>query len=203
MGFPLHSTVALILTILAAVGFQPDPELVERLRRRDPAAMTEIYDRFGRLVFSLIVRMVRDESVAEDLVQETFLRIWTRSQIFDGTRGALGAWIVTVARNRAIDYIRSSAGRASEQSVDLERFESPAAFANAESELVQAERGRRTRESLMKLPANQREALELAYFEGLTQTEIAERMKQPLGTVKTWMRTGMRVLREELGRAIA
>ena len=111
----------------------------------------------------------------------------------------LGRGIVTVARTRAIDYIRSSVGRTSEQSIDLERFESPAAFANPETELVQADRGRRTRESLMKLPANQREALELAYFEGLTQTEIAERMKQPLGTVKTWMRTGIRVLREELG----
>src|SRR6187399_869412 len=94
-----------------AVRLGDESGLAERLRSRDPKVIGEIYDRYGRLVYSLIHRIVRDTGVAEDLTQETFLRIWNRAQAFDVEKGALGPWIITVARNRAIDYLRSSAGQ--------------------------------------------------------------------------------------------
>ena len=99
-----------------AVRLKDETGLAQRLRDRDPKVMGEVYDRYGRLVYSLIHRVVRDSGVAEDLTQETFLRIWNRAQAFDAERVALGPWIVTVARNRAIDYLRSSDGRMASRS---------------------------------------------------------------------------------------
>src|SRR5207244_1260692 len=100
-----------LLPLLFAVVAEGDAELVEGLRKRDPQALGELYDRYGRLTYSLIYRIVRDTGIAEDLVQETFLRVWNRAQAFDAARGALGSWLLAVARNRAIDYTRSTAGR--------------------------------------------------------------------------------------------
>ena len=108
--------------------FKDDSDLARRLKNRDPHAMSDLYDRYGRLAYSLIFRVVRDTGVAEDLVQETFLRVWNRVQSFDQERGALGPWILTVARNRAIDYLRSVDGRMSAGSLDLDRTENPALF---------------------------------------------------------------------------
>src|SRR5581483_3739970 len=93
------------------LGLAEDPTLVRRLKAHEPRAMNDLYDRYGRLVYSLIYRIVHNSSTAEDLVQETFLRVWNRVQSFDAERGALGAWVLTVARNRAIDYLRSVDGR--------------------------------------------------------------------------------------------
>src|SRR6266536_3588836 len=98
----------IFLPLLFAAIAEGDAELVERLRKRDPQALGELYDRYGRLTYSLIYRIVRDTGIAEDLVQETFLRVWNRAQAFDATRGALGSWLLAVARNRAIDYTRST-----------------------------------------------------------------------------------------------
>jgi len=100
-----------LLPLLFAVVAEGDAELVEGLRKRDPQALGELYDRYGRLTYSLIYRIVRDTGIAEDLVQETFLRVWNRAQAFDAARGALGSWLLAVARNRAIDYTRSTARR--------------------------------------------------------------------------------------------
>jgi RNA polymerase sigma-70 factor (ECF subfamily) len=171
------------------------------LQRRDPRAMADLYDRYGRLVYALILRVVRDGGIAEDLVQETFLRVWNRAQGFDAERGALGPWLLAVARNRAIDYLRSSAGRM-RNSVEVPETEHPALFADMEKELLNSDRVRRVRGALEKLSENQRAVIELAYFEGLSQSEMAERMRQPLGTVKTWVRTALQSLREELGTAV-
>src|SRR5271166_4649156 len=101
-----------------------DRELVERLQRRDAQALAELYDRYGRLVYSLILRVVRDTGVAEDLVQETFLRVWNRVQGFDAQKGAIGPWLLAVARNRAIDYIRSAGGR-ERNTVEFEETDHP------------------------------------------------------------------------------
>ena len=176
-----------------------DRELSERLRRRDPAAMTELYDRYGRLAYSLIYRIVRDVGVAEDLVQETFLRVWNRAQGFDAERGALGPWLLAVARNRAIDYVRSSGGKMARGSLELEYAEHPSAFVNFEKDVLARDSEMRVRKAVDRLNENQRHVIELAYFEGLSQTEMAERMGQPLGTVKTWVRTALKNLREDLG----
>jgi RNA polymerase sigma-70 factor (ECF subfamily) len=184
--------------------FKDDGDLARRLKARDAHAMSDLYDRYGRLAFSLIYRIVRNTAAAEDLVQETFLRIWNRAQSFDPQRGSLGPWILTVARNRAIDYLRSIDGRMSASSLELDRLENPALFSDLEDSALSMDRTRRLKNAFEKLSPNQRTVIELAYFEGLSQTEMAERMKQPLGTVKTWVRSALKALREELaGVAIA
>jgi len=192
----------LLLPLLLAVELgDSDPELVRRLQRRDPRAMADLYDRYGRLVYAVILRVVRDGGTAEDLVQETFLRVWNRVQGFDADRGGLGAWLLAVARNRAIDYLRSAAGRM-QNATELQDTEHPALFLDMEKELLNSDRVRRVKGALEKLSANQRTVIELAYFEGLSQAEMADRMGQPLGTVKTWVRTALKTLREELGTAV-
>ncbi len=194
--------VCVMLALLLAVYVKEnDRGLAERLKRREPRAMTELYDRYGRLAYSLTYRIVHDVGIAEDLVQDTFLRVWNRTQGFDVERGALGPWLLAVARNCAIDYLRSSSGRMSRSSVEMQEAEHPASFTNFDAEVLSGERVRRVRRALDKLNENQRHVIELAYFEGLSQTEMAERMGQPLGTVKTWVRTALKNLREELGAA--
>jgi RNA polymerase sigma-70 factor (ECF subfamily) len=190
----------LLLPILAAL-LKDDPDLARRLKNRDASAMADLYDRFGRLAFSLIFRIVRNEAVAEDLVQETFLRVWNRAQAFDNERGALGPWILAVARNRAIDYLRSVESRFEQSAFELEKLEQPGLFVNLENSVLNIDRVRALRGAFEKLTPNQRLVLELAYYEGLSQTEMAERLKQPLGTVKTWVRTALKILRDELGEA--
>jgi len=185
----------------AALRFKDDGDLARRLRARDPHVMPALYDRYGRLAYSLIYRVVRDAGVAEDLVQETFLRVWNRAQSFDAERGALGPWILTVARNRAIDHLRSVEGRMAAGALELDRIENPALFSSFEDSALTIDRARRLKEAFTKLTPAQKEVIELAYFEGLSQTEMAERLKQPLGTVKTWVRTALKVLREQLSEA--
>jgi len=192
----------MLLPLLLAIEIgEGDPELALRLQRRDPRAMAELYDRYGRLVYSLVVRMVRDGGIAEDLVQETFLRVWNRVQGFDAEKGALGPWLLAVARNRAIDYLRSTGNRL-RNALELQETEHPALFADFEKDIIRADRVARVKEALGKLSANQRTVIELAYFEGLSQTEMAERTGQPLGTIKTWVRTALKSLRDELGTAV-
>jgi RNA polymerase sigma-70 factor (ECF subfamily) len=188
-----------LLPLLFAIYVEGDDgDLAKRLQRREPAALGELYDRYGKLAYSLIYRVVRDAGVAEDLVQETFLRVWNRSQGFDAKRGALGPWLLAVARNRAIDYVRSSGGKMARGALELEYAEQPAVFVNFEADVLSQDRARRVRAALERLNENQRHVIELAYFEGLSQTEMAERMGQPLGTVKTWVRTALKNLRDDL-----
>lgn len=186
-----------------AMRLKDDSGLAERLRARDPKVMGEIYDRYGRLVYSLIHRIVHDTGVAEDLTQETFLRIWNRAQAFDVEKGALGAWVVTVARNRAIDYLRSATGKVAARSLKLADIEHPSRFRGFDEAALSLDRARRLKEAFEKLTPNQKTVIELAYFEGLSQTEMAERMQQPLGTVKTWVRAALKTLREQLGQTAA
>ena len=185
------------------LSFKDDSQLVERLKRREPQAMADMYDRYGRVTYSLIFRIVRNTAIAEDLVQETFLRVWNRVHAFDSERGALGVWMLAVARNRALDYVRSVDGRMAQNAYQLEELESPGAFADVEQNLLNIDRARLLRDALSKLNPNQREVIEMAYYEGLSQSEMAERMKQPLGTVKTWARSALKVLRDQLGQAAA
>jgi RNA polymerase sigma-70 factor (ECF subfamily) len=188
--------------LFAAMKHQDDGDLAQRLKNRDQQAMADLYDRYGRVAYVLIFRIVRNSGVAEDLVQETFLRVWNRSHLLDEVKGALGPWVLTVARNRAIDYLRSLEGRSTQNSVQLDGTEHPTLFRNLESEILNSDRARRLKEAFRKLSAHQQQVIELAYYEGLSQSEMAERLKQPLGTVKTWVRSALRVLREELGEAV-
>src|SRR5216684_2376218 len=191
----------LFVLLAAALQFPDDGDLARRLKNREPQAMADLYDRYARLVYALIFRIVRNAGTAEDLVQETFLRVWNRVHGFDADKGALGAWVTTVARNRAIDYLRSVEGRQNQTPLELERIEQPSLFANFESQILNLDRVKILRAAFVKLSPNQRLVLELAYYEGLSQSEMADRMKQPLGTVKTWVRTALKALRSELGEA--
>ncbi|MDP9114787.1 MAG: sigma-70 family RNA polymerase sigma factor [Acidobacteriota bacterium] len=194
--------VGLAFGILQAVlRLGDDANLVRRLKAREPKAMNDLYDRYGRLTYSLIFRIVRNPSTAEDLVQETFLRIWNRMQSFDAERGALGAWVLTVARNRAIDYLRSTDGRMQAGAMGLELLERPGLFAKLDSTALAIDRVRRLKGAFEKLTAAQRQVMELAYYEGMSQTEMAERLNQPLGTIKTWTRSALKILRDELAEA--
>ncbi len=192
--------IFLILLLLGVSVAESDRNLALRLKRRESAAMSELYDRFGRVAYSVIFTIVRDTGIAEDLVQETFLRVWNRMNAFDAERGALGPWLLTVARNRAIDHIRSAEARMSRNAYELEERQHPSLFANAEQEIVTADEVRRIQSALASLNKNQKRVIELAYFEGLSQTEIAEKLGEPLGTVKTWARSALKRLREVLER---
>jgi len=191
-----------LLPLLLALDLgNADSGLAERLKRREPQAMGDLYDRYGRLAYSLILRIVRDPEMAEDLVQETFIRVWSRAQAFDSERGALGPWLLAVARNRAIDYLRSVDGRMARSSYELVEMENPALFANLENQVMVSDLAGRVRGAMSKLNTNHRSVIELAYFEGLSQTEMAEKLNQPLGTIKTWVRTALKNLRDQLGVA--
>jgi RNA polymerase sigma-70 factor (ECF subfamily) len=196
--------VSLALALLqVGLRFKDDSDLARRLKTRDAGAMRDLYDRYGRLVYSLILRMVRNSAVAEDLVQETFLRVWNRIQGFDAERGAMGPWVLTVARNRAIDYMRSADGKMSAGALELDRLEHPGRFCDFEDRALSLDRARELKDAFEKLTPHQRTVLELAYYEGLSQTEMAERMQQPLGTIKSWVRSALKTLREQLTGAAA
>jgi RNA polymerase sigma-70 factor (ECF subfamily) len=186
------------LFLQVALRFKDDPDLARRLKSRDSQALSDLYDRYGRLVYSLIYRVVRDTGTAEDLVQETFLRVWNRAASFDQQRGALGPWVLAMARNRAIDYLRSIDGRMSAGSLDVDRIENPARFSAFDDSALSLDRARVLKDAFEKLTPNQRMVIELAYYEGMSQTEMAELLKQPLGTVKTWVRSALKTLRDEI-----
>jgi RNA polymerase sigma-70 factor, ECF subfamily len=190
----------LILAIQAGDG---DDALIERLKRRDPQALAELYDRYGRAVYSLVLRVVRDEAIAEDVVQETFLRVWNRVHSIDSERGAIGPWLLAVARNRAIDYLRSSAGRDRNAAVELDETDHAPLYREMEAGLLVSDQVRRVKAAMEKLSPNHRTVVELAYFEGLSQPEMSAKMGQPLGTIKTWVRTALQSLRDELGVAVS
>ena len=175
-----------------------DRALLDGLRRRDPEAMARLYDQFGRVVYALIHRIVQNPGVAEDLVQETFLRVWNQAQALDPERGSVAAWLLTIARHRAIDWRRSADGKRDSSMWETYEDERPGNFVDMEKVLVDADQARRVREALSKLNEKQRGVIELAYFEGLTQTEMSARLGEPLGTVKTWVRAALKCLREEL-----
>ena len=188
--------------LFAVIDTEDERRLIVRLKHRDTQAMAELYQRFGRLAYSLIYRIVNDAGATEDLVQETFLRVWNRVQAFDEERGALGPWLLAVARNRAIDYLRSIDGRMARNALELDANEHPSQFTDMERDLLNSERSRLLKAAFERLTPNQRTVIELAYFEGLSQSEMAERLQQPLGTVKTWVRAALRVLRDSLEKVV-
>lgn len=178
-----------------------DDQLAAALQEHDLTAFSSIYDRYANLVFSVCLRVLRDAQLAEDITQEVFLRVWRSPDRFVATRGRLVTWLVSVARNRAVDEIRLR-GRRQRR----EAFPHPDGYDGPSTHLeddplasVQLQDERRViREALNTLPAEQRQVIELAYFGGLTQQEIARDLGQPLGTVKTRIRLGMQKLRAVL-----
>jgi RNA polymerase sigma-70 factor, ECF subfamily len=197
-------TDSITLLFLAAtlLRFKEEGDLARRLKARDPDVIGELYDRYGKIAYTIILRIVRDQTVAEDLVQETFLRVWSRAQAFDAERGALGPWILTVARNQGLDYIRSVQGRVSKSMVSV-ADDHPGMFRDWEGDLLAGVQVQQVRSAMDRLTEHQKTVIELAYFEGLSHSEMAERVQQPLGTVKTWIRTALKTLREELSATVS
>lgn len=173
----------------------PDPDIIDRMKKRDPDGLAAAYDRYGSLAFSLFLRITRDRSISEDLLQELFLRLWNRARDFDASKGALGVWIVSIARNMAIDHLRSADARFSTRLRPIDHID-PSLFSYKASEPeTLIDRTRTVSTAFSHLNENEKRVLELAYFEGFSQSEIAARLKEPLGTVKSWMRSGLGRLR--------
>jgi len=179
---------------------QDDSELIRRLKRRDAQAMGDLYDRFGKLVYAIIIRIVRDSSLADDLLLETFVKVWNRVVEFDNERGALGPWVATIARNHATDYLRSTEGRLLQARYNVARLERPELFLDFGADAGHPDRVQLVRQAFEKLSGDQRRALDLAYFEGLSESEIAARLQHPLGTVKMWVRSALQILRQNMNQ---
>jgi RNA polymerase sigma-70 factor (ECF subfamily) len=177
-----------------------DQAALARMARGDQQALAELYDRHGRLVYSLALHILRQRADAEDIVQEVFAQVWTQAGRYDSGRGAVAAWLLTMARSRSIDRLRSRSARP-EAAAPADVVENlPDLTARQDLQLLSAEQVETLRGALNELPAAQRTALELAYYEGLTHAEIADRLSEPLGTVKTRIRQAVIKLRESLAR---
>jgi RNA polymerase sigma-70 factor (ECF subfamily) len=176
-----------------------DRDAVARLAAGDPDALAELYDRHARVIYSLVLRIVGDEGDAEDVVQDAFSQAWHQAARYDPSRGAVGAWLLTIARTRAIDRLRSRRARPdSTPSDDRVLLTFPDPHRPQDEIVFDGEKVARVRAALEALPLVQRAAIELAYYEGLTQSEIAARLEEPLGTVKTRIRLGLLKLRDAL-----
>lgn len=170
-----------------------DAELVARVRSRDRAALEVLYDRYARSVYSLALSILRDPGAAEEVTQELFLHVWQYPQLYDAACGPLGPWLLRSARNRAIDVLRRRT-RERQLSWRLEMTTHVSDQNDPDDTALQNEAEARVRQGLAELDSGLRQVIELAYFGGLTQREIAERLGVPLGTVKTRVRTALQRL---------
>lgn len=175
---------------------QSDTDLLSAIARADESALGVLYDRYHRILFGLILRILNNRAEAEDVLQEVFLQVWQKAADFDEARGRPFTWLVTLARSRAIDRLRSLGSR--HRLATEVALEAPDEMADAVDDAIASEQGELVRSALAELPEEQQNVLSLAYFEGFTQSEIAKRLDAPLGTVKTRMRSGMMKMRESL-----
>lgn len=199
-----------VLLALAAEGGLTPPErdadlaALRRMADGQASGLAELYDRHGRAMFSLAFRILRDQQDAEEVVQDVFAQAWRQAARYDTSRGVVVAWLLMMVRSRAIDRLRARRGRPTLQE------DHPATLRQLSDEappvdlaLLSAEQVGRVRAALEALPAAQRTAIELAFYEGLTHSEVAEQLEQPLGTVKTRIRMGLLRLRAALGGGAA
>jgi len=176
-----------------------DEELMAHVDRKDPQAFEVLYDRHGGAGYSLAYRIVGDRNAAEDVAQEAFLSIWRSNARFDRARGSVRSWVLSVVRNRAIDALRRGGSRAPKLDHDDDALlEARPAEEATEEEAIRRETSRELRGALRSLPDDQSRVIELAYFGGLTQVEIAQALGEPLGTIKTRTRTALERLRAAL-----
>jgi len=164
-------------------------------------AFEVFYDRYASTVYALLLRILANADDAQEVLQETFVKAWTSAKMFDAVRGSEVAWLISIARSRGIDRLRSRKIRYTREDEAGREVSIRSSFLDTWSgaeKAIQSEECQAVRSALAELPAAQRVALELAYFEGLSQSEIAARLEEPLGTIKTRMQLGMRKLRERL-----
>jgi RNA polymerase sigma-70 factor (ECF subfamily) len=181
---------------------QPEPAqendvaLLKAIAARDEVALAQLYDRYRAILFGLLMRILNNREEAEDVLQEVFLQVWRKAADFDESRGRPFTWLVTLARSRGIDRLRTLAAR--ERVAEAGAREPSEEISDAVTDAFKSEQRGLVSDALAKLPDEQKRPIMLAYFEGLTQSEIATSLGAPLGTVKTRMRTGMIRLRELL-----
>jgi RNA polymerase sigma-70 factor (ECF subfamily) len=175
-----------------------DQHLLERMAARDEAALSEFYDCYHRLVYSFVIRVLGSSADAEDVMLDVFWQVWQQAGQYDPARGKVFTWLMTIARTRALDRRRGMQRQETiTQAMETQQRDTEP-MVDAEEDMFEAERRRRVRAALDSLPEPQRRALELAYYEGLSQSEIATALNEPLGTVKTRIRSGLAHLREDL-----
>ena len=176
-----------------------DIALIARIVARDGTSVGELYDRHSRLLYGLLLKIIKDRSEAEELLQEVFVQVWTRADTYNVQLGTPIAWLVRIARNRAIDRLRANTVRTR----TVEATPLPPPVETPEARAAMTEQQRAVARALEALPPDQRQLIEHAYFSGLTQSELATRFGLPLGTVKTRVRTGMMTLRRDLQHIMA
>jgi len=175
---------------------QQEREWIRRMASKDANALDAFYSRYNRLAFSLVLRIVGNREDAEDVLTDVFWQVWQQSSRYDASRGKPVAWLLTIARTRSIDRLRST-GRHEVPTDDPDKHRDPPAPAEPDP-FVQSDTRAAVHDALQSLPEQQRIALEMAYFQGMSHTEIAAALGQPLGTVKDRIRTGMMHLRKRL-----
>jgi RNA polymerase sigma-70 factor (ECF subfamily) len=175
---------------------ESDILLLKAIAARDEAALAQLYDRYRTILFGLLMRILNNREEAEDVLQEVFLQVWRKAADFDESRGRPFTWLVTLARSRGIDRLRTLASR--ERIAEAGAREVSEEISDAATDAFKSEQRGLVSDALAKLPDEQKRPIMLAYFDGLTQSEISTRLGAPLGTVKTRMRTGMIRLRELL-----
>jgi RNA polymerase sigma-70 factor (ECF subfamily) len=181
-----------------------DEELMPLVGEKDPEAFEVLYDRHGGVAYSLAYRIVGERAAAEDVTQEAFISVWRSGARFDPTRGSVRSWLLSVVRNRAIDFLRSKAGKAPKLTFDDDAIlEQRPATELTDEEALRNETAGEVRGALGELPGDQSKVIELAYFGGFSHSEIARMLGVPLGTVKGRMRLGLEKIRGELAEGLA
>lgn len=175
------------------------PQLVARCAAREEAALASLYDESVSLVYRVALRVLGDSADAEEVSIDVYHQVWRMASSYDSSRGGVAAWLVMLARSRAIDRLRSRGVRSRNEGSIPAHTEVRAAAAGPEETSIASQRRARVQAALAALSPSQRQALELAFFSGLTHSELAERLGEPLGTVKTRIRTSIMKLREQLG----
>lgn len=175
-----------------------DATLVNQLLQRDVSAFEQLYDRHSRAVYGLVLRILQHAGTAEEVVQDVFLQLWRNAAQYDSSRGPFVPWLFTLARNRALDTLRLKGERQRRREDQTEELPPVASVPEYEKQLDEKRRAEKVRSLMGSLNPQQKRAIELAYFQGLSHTEIAAALKEPLGTVKSWIRNGLLRLKEGL-----
>jgi RNA polymerase sigma-70 factor (ECF subfamily) len=178
--------------------FDDDRVAVDRMAKGDGSALAALYDRHARAIYSLAIRILSDAAEAEDVVQDVFTQAWRQASRYDAARAPVAAWLMIITRARALDRLRRRRSRIVATEIDESTPHPRDPDQSQEALAITAEQADRLRGALVALPNGQRTAIELAYFQGLSQSDIAERLQQPLGTIKTRIRTGLQKLREAM-----
>ena len=178
-----------------------DAALMDRLARKDSAALEALYDRYSRVVYSLVLRIAQQATTAEEIVQDVFLQLWRNAHLYQTSRGRLEPWLFTIARNRTLDHMRLKMEKQRRREDSFDLYPAAIVAPNPEGLVDRHRRAEKVRTLIQSLPDRQQKAIHLAFFEGMTHSEIAKELKEPLGTVKSWIRGGLLRLREALEEA--